>query len=139
MFTKAESETKRTHPRGSDAVRATQRRQDLVRDGLARLGERSCLALDKLIKEKMCGSPLYMAPEIMNNDVYNDQSDLWSVGLILYEMLYGVHPYESCKSLDELRNVVNILFIAIRTCTVDEISSGIQCSKSIFYNLLLHD
>jgi len=53
VFTKAESETKRTHPRGSDAVRATQRRQDLVRDGLARLGERSCLALDKLIKEKI--------------------------------------------------------------------------------------
>jgi serine/threonine-protein kinase ULK/ATG1 len=68
---------------------------------------------EKLMKEKMCGSPLYMAPEIMNNDVYNDQSDLWSVGLILYEMLYNTHPYESCKSLDELKGVVNTTTIKI--------------------------
>jgi serine/threonine-protein kinase ULK/ATG1 len=66
-----------------------------------------------LIKEQICGSPLYMAPEIMNNDVYNNQSDLWSVGLILYEMLYGVHPYENCKTLDELKNVINTTDIKI--------------------------
>ena len=66
-----------------------------------------------LLKEKMCGSPLYMAPEIMNNDVYNDQSDLWSVGMILYEMLYGIHPYENCKTLNDLKTVVNTTTIKI--------------------------
>jgi serine/threonine-protein kinase ULK/ATG1 len=68
---------------------------------------------EQLLKEKMCGSPLYMAPEIMNNDIYNNQSDLWSVGLILYEMLYGTHPYESCKTLNDLKTVVNTTSIKI--------------------------
>lgn len=71
------------------------------------------VAKGQLIKEQICGSPLYMAPEIMNNDVYDNQSDLWAVGLILYEMLYGHHPYESCKTLDELKNTINTTNILI--------------------------
>ena len=37
----------------------------------------------------MCGSPLYMAPEILARNNYNNLSDLWSVGLIIYQMLIG--------------------------------------------------
>lgn len=54
------------------------------------------------LHDTVCGSPLYMAPEIMNKLVYNDQTDLWSLGMILYEMLYGTHPYKRCKNMDEL-------------------------------------
>ncbi len=66
-----------------------------------------------LLKEKICGSPFYMAPEIMNNDVYNDQADLWSVGIILYEMIYGIHPYKHCQSFGELKEEINITNIKI--------------------------
>jgi len=57
--------------------------------------------------QTICGSPLYMAPELMGNDEYNNQTDLWSIGMILYEMLYGFHPYESCKSIRQLINMQN--------------------------------
>jgi len=66
-----------------------------------------------LLKDKICGSPLYMAPEIMNNDIYNDQADLWSVGIILYEMIYGAHPYKHCKSFGELKEEINVTTIKI--------------------------
>lgn len=47
------------------------------------------------------GSPLYMAPEIILYRRYDFRADLWSIGVILYECLFGAAPYRS-KSVDEL-------------------------------------
>lgn len=58
------------------------------------------------LHETICGSPLYMAPEIMNNNMYNNQTDLWSIGMILYEMLFGVHPYNECHTIPELKDTI---------------------------------
>jgi len=53
--------------------------------------------LDKGLK----GSPLYMAPEIFTKDHYNAKADLWSIGVILYEALFGKAPFSS-DTLEEL-------------------------------------
>ncbi len=39
--------------------------------------------------ETLCGSPLYMAPEILQSHKYDAKADLWSVGTILYELVTG--------------------------------------------------
>mmetsp|Transcript_24058 Transcript_24058/g.21076 ORF Transcript_24058/g.21076 Transcript_24058/m.21076 type:complete len:308 (-) Transcript_24058:978-1901(-) len=49
----------------------------------------------------MVGSPIYMAPEILKGYPYNIKSDVWSLGVLLYEMLYGICPYED-KNLSGL-------------------------------------
>lgn len=63
--------------------------------------------LDISLMDTLCGSPLYMAPEIMNNKKYNVQSDLWSVGVILYEMVYRRHPYGEPMNIFDLMNRLN--------------------------------
>ncbi|KAK6179679.1 hypothetical protein SNE40_011986 [Patella caerulea] len=49
----------------------------------------------------MRGSPLYMAPEIICHGTYDARVDLWSIGVILYECLFGRAPFAS-KSFKEL-------------------------------------
>ncbi|XP_037079891.1 serine/threonine-protein kinase ULK3-like isoform X2 [Pollicipes pollicipes] len=51
--------------------------------------------------EGLRGSPLYMAPEIVTERQYSASADLWSIGVILYECLFGKAPYSS-NSIKEL-------------------------------------
>ena len=39
------------------------------------------------------GTLSYMSPERMEGGAYNFSSDLWSVGVTVYEMVTGGHPY----------------------------------------------
>jgi len=39
------------------------------------------------------GTPLYMAPELLQEYPYNQSADLWSLGVILYELFVGQPPF----------------------------------------------
>lgn len=47
---------------------------------------------DNTMNQTICGSPLYMAPEILTYKKYTELADLWSVGVILYEILFKTTP-----------------------------------------------
>lgn len=41
------------------------------------------------------GSPIYMAPEISLNENYSEASDIYALGIIWYELLHRVAPWEA--------------------------------------------
>lgn len=53
----------------------------------------------------LCGSPMYMAPEIITKNGYNYKSDLWSVGIILYEMLHGYTPFNVQNFIELIKEI----------------------------------
>ena len=59
--------------------------------------------LSKMInkqKEKaftICGTPQYLAPEILSDDGYDDSVDWWSLGCVMFEMLVGKAPFKIPK------------------------------------------
>lgn len=57
------------------------------------------------LAETLCGSPLYMAVEILQYQKYDAKADLWSVGAILYELVTGRPPYNGENHVDLLRNI----------------------------------
>lgn len=42
----------------------------------------------------MVGSPIYMAPEVLKEMPYNTRADVWSMGVVFFECLFGFCPYE---------------------------------------------
>ncbi|XP_022770658.1 serine/threonine-protein kinase ATG1a-like isoform X2 [Durio zibethinus] len=65
---------------------------------------RSLTPLD--LADTLCGSPLYMAPEIIQNQKYNAKADLWSVGTILFQLVTGKPPFDGNNQLQLFQNIL---------------------------------
>lgn len=57
------------------------------------------------LAETLCGSPLYMAPEILRYEKYDAKADLWSVGTVLYEMVTARPPFRAANHVELLRKI----------------------------------
>lgn len=57
------------------------------------------------LNSTVAGTPLYMAPEVLNNEQYSYKAEIWSLGCILHE-LCSLHPlYEQARSQAGLTNL----------------------------------
>jgi serine/threonine protein kinase len=54
---------------------------------------------------EQCGTPAYIAPEILRNKGYTQSVDLWSAGVVLFAMLYGSVPFKG-QSMEELHDLI---------------------------------
>lgn len=70
---------------------------------IADLGFAKEIETDALSKT-LCGSPLYMAPEVLNSEDYTAKADLWSIGIMYYQFIYGITPYKARNPI-ELSNI----------------------------------
>ncbi|KAH6612526.1 Serine/threonine-protein kinase atg1 [Boeremia exigua] len=57
------------------------------------------------LAETLCGSPLYMAPEILRYEKYDAKADLWSVGTVLFEMVSARPPFRANNHVELLRKI----------------------------------
>lgn len=81
----------------------------------------------------LCGTPLYMAPEMIISGQYNNKADLWSFGIIAYECLFGYAPYSSDSIPEIFKKVRALMPIEIPQNKVSR-----QC-EDLIMSLLTHN
>ncbi|KAF5888275.1 serine/threonine-protein kinase Nek2, partial [Clarias magur] len=86
--------------------------------GLARILEH-----DTSFAKTFVGTPYYMSPEQMNRMSYNEKSDIWSLGCLLYE-LCALSPPFTASNQEELAEKINEgRFRRIPYCFSDELNT----------------
>uniref|UniRef100_A0A8C6KWW7 Protein kinase C n=1 Tax=Nothobranchius furzeri TaxID=105023 RepID=A0A8C6KWW7_NOTFU len=78
-----------------------------------------------------CGTPDYIAPEILLGQKYNSSVDWWSFGVLLYEMLTGQSPFHGCDEEE--------LFQSIRTDNPVYPSWLTKAAKDILVKLFVRE
>ena len=76
---------------------------------VVKLGNFGCATFIEDNKSEPIGTIPYIAPEILKNEEYNEKCDLWSLGVTLYQLFFGIHPFEhkDLINLDSLIENIN--------------------------------
>lgn len=72
---------------------------------LADFGFAKLLRTEDQQVETILGSPLNMAPEVLDKQTYNNKADIWSIGVGFYEMIFGKVPFTASNIIDLLKKI----------------------------------
>ncbi|KAI1229917.1 hypothetical protein IHE44_0010622, partial [Lamprotornis superbus] len=61
---------------------------------------------DGITFKSLCGTPQYIAPEVINYEPLSPATDMWSIGVITYILLSGLSPFQGETDAETLSNVV---------------------------------
>ena len=61
-------------------------------------------------RQTVCGTPIYLAPEIIKEDGHDEKVDIWCIGVLLFELITGNVPFQG-NDIDTLKE--NILHLRI--------------------------
>mmetsp|Transcript_6131 Transcript_6131/g.9350 ORF Transcript_6131/g.9350 Transcript_6131/m.9350 type:complete len:298 (+) Transcript_6131:2864-3757(+) len=78
----------------------------LMRNGMVKLGDfgiAKTLNSTVAMARTQIGTPYYLSPEICKNKAYNHKSDMWAIGVVLYELTCLRHPF-TANSIEALVN-----------------------------------
>ncbi|CAI0441410.1 unnamed protein product [Linum tenue] len=59
-------------------------------------------------RRTMCGTLDYLPPEMVESVEHDASVDIWSLGVLCYEFLYGVPPFEAMEHSDTYRRIVQV-------------------------------
>ena len=52
-----------------------------------------------------CGTPEYVSPEVIKKNPYNEKVDIWGIGVLIFELVFGYPPFSSNLNEDRFKNI----------------------------------
>lgn len=63
-----------------------------------------------IFRKSICGTLVYMSPEILENKSYSYKIDSWSIGVLTYELLFGISPFTDINDNLIKKNIIKKQF-----------------------------
>ncbi|XP_037300750.1 serine/threonine-protein kinase polo isoform X2 [Manduca sexta] len=88
-------------------------------------------------KQTLCGTPNYIAPEILTKKGHSFEVDIWSLGCIMYTLLVGKPPFETSTLKDTYKRIKQCeysegVYLAMSACLAGPWHSlGSRCAQAL--------
>ena len=82
----------------------------LCDNDIIKLGNFGCSIYIKDNQYDPIGTIVYSAPEIIKNLKYDEKCDLWSLGITLYQLYFGILPYEENNQIATLNIIMKTIY-----------------------------
>lgn len=77
-------------------------------EGRLKIGDFGWSVQSRSKRHTMCGTLDYLAPEMVENKAHDYAVDNWTLGVLCYEFLYGVPPFEAESQTDTFRRIMKV-------------------------------
>merc|ERR1711935_877471 len=90
-----------------------------------------------------CGTPNFIAPEILLNKGHDKMADIWSLGIMIYEMIFGTNPFFDYddKTIDQTklfkRIVKGRILEPVKQTSKDALATTTAAGRDIIGKLLV--
>ena len=82
-------------------------------------------------KKTVCGTPNYIAPEVINSTGHSYEVDIWAIGIIIYTLLIGKPPFETRDVKTTYNKIKRAEYSFPETCKIS------PCAKNLIKKILV--
>lgn len=101
------------HTRSEKVIHRDIKPENILFDGfghvkLADFGWANMVEYEQGRRDTFCGTPDYLAPEMIRGQGHNEMLDMWEMGVLLYEMVVGKSPFGASSQEATCRNILKV-------------------------------